>query len=80
MAKWDADKDLGIFKREEPEVSKELTPFEQAELRFLRNNVDRLQDEKYRRDARPDINKDLWEARENLDLFVRGLRKEGRSI
>lgn len=80
MAKWDADKNLGIFKREEPEVSKKLTPFEQAELRFLRNNVDRLQDEKYRRDARPDIDKDLWESREHLDLFVRGLRKEGRSI
>mgnify|MGYP003655958450 CR=1 FL=1 len=57
-----------------------LTPFQEGELKYLRQQVDRLQDEEYHRDARPDVKRDLWVARRDLDVFVRSLRKVGKQI
>tara|TARA_Y100000389_G_C17418842_1_gene495404 strand:+ start:602 stop:844 length:243 start_codon:yes stop_codon:yes gene_type:complete len=57
-----------------------LTPFQESELKWLRRQVDNLQDEENRKDARPNVKRDLWVAREHLDLFVRGLRRSGKNI
>jgi hypothetical protein len=57
-----------------------LTPFQESELKWLRRQVDNLQDEENRKDARPNVKRDLWVAREHLDLFVRGLRRAGKNI
>ncbi len=57
-----------------------LTPFQESELKWLRRQVDNLQDEEHRNDARPRIQQELWTAREELDLFVRGLRQAGKKI
>jgi len=57
-----------------------LNPFQESELKYLRQQVDRLQEEEHRRDARPNVQKDLWVAREELDRFVRSLRAAGLNI
>ena len=57
-----------------------LTLFQERELKYLRQQVDRLQDEEYRRDARPDVKRNLWTARKDLDAFVRDLREVGKLI
>ena len=57
-----------------------LNPFQENELKWLRRQVDRAQDEAHRVDARPNAKQDLWVAREHLDVFVRGLRKAGKKI
>lgn len=57
-----------------------LTPFQENELKWLRQQVDRLQDEEHRKDARPNVQRDLWLAREHLDVFVRNLREVGKNI
>jgi len=58
----------------------QLTTFQEANLKWLRRQVDNLQDEENRKDARPNVKRDLWVAREHLDLFVRGLRRAGKNI
>ena len=58
----------------------ELNPFQQSELKYLRRQVDNLQEEEHRKDAQPNVQKDLWVAREELDRFVRSLRAEGLNI
>ena len=65
--------------------SDRLTPFQENELQWLRQQVDRLQDSKYKTTEETDIQKlnlerDLWVAREELDVFVRNLRKAGKKI
>ena len=57
-----------------------LNPAQEAELKYLRQQVDRLQDDQNRRDAYPNAKHDLWVAREELNNFVRGLRAEGKNI
>ena len=57
-----------------------LTPFQENELKWLRRQVDRAQDDAHRTDAHPNAKQDLWVAREHLDVFVRGLRKAGKKI
>jgi hypothetical protein len=59
---------------------KKLTPFQESELKWLRRQVDNLQDEENRKNARPNVKQDLWVAREELDVFVRGLRRAGKNI
>ena len=44
------------------------------------SQVDRLQDERYRRDARPSIANELREAMWELKNFTSKLRKEGKNI
>jgi hypothetical protein len=58
----------------------ELSSFEEAELRWLRRKVDELIDEEFRADARPNVKRELWYAREELEQFVSKLRKRGRRI
>lgn len=62
-----------------------LNPFQENELKWLRRQVDRLQDEKYKTDTeqytrRLNIERELWSAKEELSLFVKNLRKAGKQI
>ena len=62
-----------------------LNSFQQNELKWLRRQVDRLQDEKYKTDneqyaRRLNIERELWSAKEELSLFVKNLRKAGKQI
>lgn len=61
-------------------MGKGLNAAQQAELKFLRQRVDRLQDEKMLVEKRMDINQRLFHARENLRQFVENLRKDGHDI
>jgi hypothetical protein len=58
----------------------ELTPFEQAELKYLRNRVDQLETESLRVDAVADSKNNLMLARSELRRFVIALRKKGIQI
>ena len=65
--------------------SDRLTPFQENELQWLRQQVDRLQDNKYKTTEDADIQKlnlerNLWVAREELNVFVKNLRKAGKKI
>jgi hypothetical protein len=62
-----------------------LNSFQQNELKWLRRQVDRLQDEKYKTDSeqysrRLNIERELWSAKEELSTFVKNLRKAGKKI
>lgn len=62
-----------------------LNSFQQNELKWLRRQVDRLQDEKYKTDneqytQRLNIERELWSAKEELSTFVKNLRKAGKHI
>jgi len=62
-----------------------LNSFQQNELKWLRRQVDRLQDEKYKIDneqytRRLNIERELWAAKEELSNFVKNLRKAGKQI
>ena len=62
-----------------------LNSFQQNELKWLRRQVDRLQDEKYKTDSeqysrRLNIERELWSAKEELSTFVKNLRKAGEKI
>ncbi len=61
-------------------VVSELSPAEQAILQYLRNQVDRLQDERYRQDARPSIANELQIAQRDLKQYTSDLRKKGYNI
>lgn len=61
-------------------VVSELSPAEQAILQYLRNQVDRLQDERYRKDARPSIANELQIAQRDLTQYTSDLRKKGYNI
>jgi hypothetical protein len=58
----------------------ELTEFQAAQLRWLKRQVDALQEERYRRDARPNVQLELFAAREELDNYVKNLREIGKQI
>ena len=60
----------------------QLSPALKYEYRFLKQQVDRLQDELGRRDRPKNFNteQDLFRAREELKMFVSKLRKEGIKI
>ena len=57
-----------------------LSPADQSTLRYLRNQVDRLAERQYRRDAGPNARQDYWHAAEDLKKFVSKLRQEGKNI
>ncbi len=61
-------------------VVSELSPAEQAILQYLRTQVDRLQDERYRQDARPSIANELQIAQRDLKQFTSDLRQKGYNI
>ena len=58
----------------------ELSMFQQAQLRWFKRQVDALQEERYRRDARPNVQRELFAAREELDTYVKNLRESGNQI
>ena len=58
----------------------ELSMFQQSQLRWLKQQVDALQEERYRRDARPNVQRELFAAREELDTYVTNLRAAGKQI
>ena len=58
----------------------ELSVFQASQLRWLKQQVDNLADERYRKDARPNIHRELFAAREELDDYVKALRKGGYNI
>tara|TARA_R110000764_G_scaffold150482_1_gene238033 strand:- start:1699 stop:1878 length:180 start_codon:yes stop_codon:yes gene_type:complete len=57
-----------------------LTPADTAILEYLRRQVDRLQDERYRQDVRPSIANELHIAQRDLKKFTSNLRKKGYHI
>jgi|TARA_R110002124_G_C8545550_1_gene478749 hypothetical protein len=59
---------------------KSLHPAQNAELDFLRRVVDTLQEDKNRNSEAHNIKMRIWEAREELDTFVKKLRQEGYNI
>ena len=59
---------------------RELTPAEQAELRFLRSQVDSYEREMFRTDMHRDVQADLQRARRELTDYVSKLRQKGRLI
>jgi hypothetical protein len=58
----------------------QLNPAEQHILKYLRQQVDRLQDERYRTDARPSIMNEIYAAQQELKRYVLELRKKGYNI
>lgn len=57
-----------------------LSPAQKFEYRFLKQQVDNLETERYRYDARPNVQQDLFRAREDLKSFVSKLRTNGVKI
>ena len=58
----------------------DLTAFQASQLQFLRQQVDKYQDERWRRGASTAAHNDLFAAREELKNFVTNLRKAGKII
>ena len=58
----------------------EMTPAQKEEYRFLKAQVDRLQDEVYKADPEPRAKEKLFYAQEDLRRFVAARRKEGVQI
>jgi|TARA_R100001463_G_scaffold5943_3_gene19928 hypothetical protein len=58
----------------------QITEAQKAELKFLRREVDKWQDELYRLDAHPNVQTNLWVARKELKKFTSQLRIKGINI
>ena len=58
----------------------DLTPADAAVLRYLRQRVDDLQDERFRQGAKPVIINELKVATNNLKRFTANLRKQGFNV
>jgi len=59
---------------------KKISPADEAILKYLRSQVDRLQDERHRMKARPSIPNELHIAVRDLREFTEKLRKAGKRI
>ena len=57
-----------------------LNSFQQNELKWLRRQVDRLQDETFKKSPLPNAQNDLWVARTELERYVSDLRSWGKKI
>ena len=57
-----------------------LNPAQQAEYRFLKNEVNKYEREANRTNFHPNVQHDLWRAREELKKFVSDLRQAGVKI
>lgn len=57
----------------------ELTPFQLSQLKFLRQQVDRFQEERWTK-GNPRAENDFFEARQELTNFVENLRGAGKLI
>ena len=58
----------------------QLTMFQAAHLRWLKQQVNNLQDLRYTRNAPDNLDRELFAAREELDTYVEELRKTGINI
>tara|TARA_R110000851_G_scaffold53582_3_gene127066 strand:- start:2826 stop:3017 length:192 start_codon:yes stop_codon:yes gene_type:complete len=58
----------------------ELTPAQQSELKFLRQQVDMWQEKSYDRDLMPNAKVNLFAAQEELTRYVSELRAWGKAI
>ena len=58
-------------------IQKELNPFQESELKFLRREVDRCQDARFVKEPLPNADHNYWCAAEELDRYVRSLRNDG---
>ena len=58
----------------------ELLPSDAAVLKYLRDQVDRLQDERWRAHARPSIQNELQIAMRDLREFTSAKRQQGFNI
>tara|TARA_B110000211_G_C13667462_1_gene373001 strand:+ start:338 stop:529 length:192 start_codon:yes stop_codon:yes gene_type:complete len=58
----------------------ELTPAQQSELKFLRQQVDMWQEKSYDRDLMPNAKNNLFAAQEELTRYVSELRAWGKAI
>jgi hypothetical protein len=58
----------------------DLTTFQSAQLSWLKRQVDALQEERWRNDARPNVQRELFAAREELDTYVKNLQAAGKQI
>lgn len=54
--------------------------FQAAHLRWLKNQVNNLQDLRYTSSAPNDLDRQLFAAREELDNYVNQLREHGKQI
>ena len=68
------------FRHNKRMVVMKLSPADEQILKYLRKQVDRLQDERYRTDARPSINNEIFAAQQELRRFTSELRKKGYNI
>ena len=68
------------FRHNKRMVVMKLRPADEQILKYLRRQVDRLQDERYRTDARPSINNEIFAAQQELRRFTAELRKKGYNI
>ena len=59
---------------------KKLTPAQEAELKFLRGQVDMWQEKLHAKLPMPDASNNLWVAREELTRYVNELRTWGKDI
>ena len=57
-----------------------LTAFQASQLQFLRSEVDRAQDERYRRDADNNAEVRLFQSQRELTEFTKNLRAAGKNI
>lgn len=57
-----------------------LSQAQRSEYTFLRQQVDRLQDEQYRADARSSVKNELHAATRELKDFTSNLRMQGKNI
>jgi len=58
----------------------EPTRFQAQQLKWLKQQVQNLRDERNSRDPRPRLEQELFAAREELDNYVEELRKHGYSV
>jgi len=58
----------------------ELTTFQAQQLKWLKQQVQNLRDERNSRDPRPRLDQELFAAREELDDYVQQLRDNGYTV
>jgi hypothetical protein len=58
----------------------QLTTFQAAHLKWLKQQVNNLQDLRYTRSAPTNLDRELFAAREELDNYVEALREAGINI
>jgi len=58
----------------------ELTTFQAQQLKWLKQQVQNLRDERNSRDPRPRLEQELFAAREELDNYVQQLRDNGYTV